>query len=150
MPNWKRWLKPRELKALVEYVASVSGKPRPGPRPAPDPTLGPEGAGADRFASARALFRKACGGCHALEDAGTGGKRYDLARSGVVTVVHDHASRKALARYAILEGEDEGHARGAMPSWRGVLSRREVEELAEYLAVVLARYDDTPGASPGP
>lgn len=76
----------------------------------------------ERWTYARERFRETCGGCHTLADAGTHGRRYDLDRTGRDSIAH--------ARYAIAEGEP------GMPPWRGVLSKREYEELAAYVVAV--------------
>jgi mono/diheme cytochrome c family protein len=76
----------------------------------------------DRWTYARQRFREGCGGCHTLADAGTHGPRFNL----------DHAAKidATRARYAIAEGEP------GMPAWKGVLSRREYEELVAYVSHV--------------
>jgi mono/diheme cytochrome c family protein len=76
----------------------------------------------DRWTYARERFRETCGGCHTLADAGTHGRRYDLDRAGGIDAQH--------VRYVLTEGEP------GMPSWRGVLSKREFEELVAYLPTV--------------
>ncbi|MGC2777406.1 MAG: cytochrome c [Bradyrhizobium sp.] len=94
----------------------------------------------DRFTYARGLFRQMCGGCHTLADAGTHGKRLDLEESGVATIVHTRNAKVALARYAILVGEDNISRAGvAMPAWKGVLSRRQVDALSTYLGTVVGK-----------
>jgi mono/diheme cytochrome c family protein len=76
----------------------------------------------DRWTYARARFNEMCAGCHTLGDAGAKGRRYNLDRSVAVEEAH--------VRYAIAEGEP------GMPAWRGVLSRREYEELVAYIVTV--------------
>lgn len=82
----------------------------------------------DRWTYARERFREACSGCHTLADAGTHGRRYDLDHAGTISTEH--------ARYAIEQGEP------GMPAWKGVLSKREFEELVLYVTTVAK---DTPG-----
>lgn len=84
----------------------------------------------DRWTYARERFRETCGGCHTLADAGTHGRRYNLDHAGRITTEH--------ARFAIAEGEP------GMPPWRGILSRREYEELVAYVTTVEKA---TPGES---
>jgi len=86
----------------------------------------------ERFTAARALFNEICAGCHTLADAGAHGKRFDLdTESPLVTFLPSEAKRRQLARYAILHGED------GMPSWRGVLSQREIRQLITYVVAVV-------------
>lgn len=82
----------------------------------------------DRWTYARERFRETCGGCHTLADAGTHGRRYNLDHSVGITTDH--------ARYAIADGEP------GMPAWRGILSKREYEELVAYVTTVAKQ---TPG-----
>lgn len=76
----------------------------------------------DRWTYARERFRETCGGCHTLADARTHGRRYNLDHSGDIN--------EDRARFAIGEGEP------GMPAWRGVLSKRELEELVAYVSTV--------------
>jgi mono/diheme cytochrome c family protein len=76
----------------------------------------------DRWTYARARFNEMCAGCHTLADAGARGRRYNLDHSGGVDETH--------VRYTIARGEP------GMPSWWGVLSRREFEELVAYVSTV--------------
>jgi mono/diheme cytochrome c family protein len=76
----------------------------------------------DRWAYARARFRETCIGCHTLADAGAHGRRFNLDMVGPIST--------QLARHAIEFGEP------GMPSWKGVLSRRELEELVAYVTSV--------------
>jgi mono/diheme cytochrome c family protein len=76
----------------------------------------------DRWTYARERFREMCGGCHTLADARTTGKRFDLDHTGDIT--------EERARFAIGEGEP------GMPAWRHSLSRREFEELVDYVSTV--------------
>jgi mono/diheme cytochrome c family protein len=138
MPAWNRWLTPRERRALVAYIVAVAGRPRSGAIVRPDAPVPSYGTG--RFAPARALFRQDCGGCHALADAGTHGRRSDLgASSSLAGGAGSLARRRALALRAILDGKGTPGRPGAMPSWRHVLSAAEAERLADYLATVLSR-----------
>lgn len=73
----------------------------------------------DRWTYARARFREGCAGCHTLTDADAHGPRFNLD--------HDFNVDENRARYAIAEGEP------GMPKWKGVLSRREYEELVAYV-----------------
>lgn len=83
------------------------------------------GGGADRWAYARARFHEMCAGCHTLRAAGAYGPRIDLDRDGGVS--------RTFARHVILDGEP------GMPAWRGVISRRELEELVSYVSTVARR-----------
>lgn len=76
----------------------------------------------DRWSYARERFREMCGGCHTLADARTHGKRYNLDHSGDID--------EARARFAISAGEP------GMPGWGAALSRRELEELVDYVSTV--------------
>jgi mono/diheme cytochrome c family protein len=80
----------------------------------------------ERWTYARARFREMCAGCHTLRDARAHGRRFDLDRAG--------GEGKTHVRFTIEEGEP------GMPAWRGVLSRREKEELIDYVSTV-ARSD---------
>lgn len=79
----------------------------------------------ERWTYARERFRETCGGCHTLADAGTHGRRFNLDRAGGTSTEH--------ARFAIAAGEP------GMPAWRGVLSKREFEELVAYVTTVERR-----------
>lgn len=79
-------------------------------------------SGNDRWAYARERFREACAGCHTLADAGATGPRFNLDHDGHLT--------KDRARAAIEHGEP------GMPVWKDVLSRREFEELVDYVTTV--------------
>jgi mono/diheme cytochrome c family protein len=83
-----------------------------------------EQVGADRWAYARARFREMCAGCHTLRSAGTRGRRIDLDRDG---------GQNPAIRHVILGGEP------GMPAWRGVISRRELEELIAFISVTARR-----------
>ncbi len=101
------------------------------------------GAQHDQWTYARGLFNRLCAGCHTLADAGANGKRYDLEESGLVSILDTVPQRIALARGAILDGEADAHGSGvAMPAWRGVLSRKEVDALASYVGTVVREPTD--------
>jgi mono/diheme cytochrome c family protein len=86
----------------------------------------------DRYTVARGLFNEICAGCHTLADAGAHGRRFNLDRdSPLATFLTTEAKRRALARYAILRGED------GMPAWSGVLSQRELRQLIAYVVAVV-------------
>lgn len=76
----------------------------------------------DRWTYARARFHEMCAGCHSLSDARATGPRYNLDHVGDLD--------EARVRWVIAEGEP------GMPPWRGVLSRREYEELVAYVSTV--------------
>jgi mono/diheme cytochrome c family protein len=76
----------------------------------------------DRWTFARERFRETCAGCHTLADARAHGRRFNLDMSGPINT--------QLARHAIEQGEP------GMPAWKGVLSRREFEELVAYVTSV--------------
>jgi mono/diheme cytochrome c family protein len=76
----------------------------------------------DRWVYARARFREMCAGCHTLADAGARGPRFNLDVIGDLT--------EERVRHVILEGEP------GMPGWRDIMSRREIEELVEYVSSV--------------
>lgn len=96
--------------------------------PAPRRVVQVERAPRDRWTYARARFRELCAGCHSLADARATGPRYNLDHIGDM--------QEARARAAISFGEP------GMPSWQGVLSKRELEELIAYVSTVEAQ---TPG-----
>jgi mono/diheme cytochrome c family protein len=77
----------------------------------------------DRWTYARLRFHEMCAGCHSLIDAHATGPRYYL----------DHAAGLSpeRVRYVIENGEP------GMPAWRGVISRREEEELVDYISTVV-------------
>ncbi len=77
----------------------------------------------ERWTYARARFREMCAGCHTLRDAGTHGRRYDLDRIGGVSA--------SKVRFTIENGEP------GMPPWKGVISKREIEELVDYIPTVV-------------
>ncbi len=77
----------------------------------------------ERWTYARARFREMCAGCHTLRNAGTHGPRYDLDRIGGVS--------PSKVRFTIENGEP------GMPPWKGVVSRREIEELSAYIPAVV-------------
>ncbi|HMJ03867.1 MAG TPA: cytochrome c [Conexibacter sp.] len=74
----------------------------------------------DRWTYARARFNEMCAGCHTFADAGARGPRFNLDVIGDVT--------EERARHVINEGEP------GMPGWRGILSKREYEELVAYIS----------------
>jgi mono/diheme cytochrome c family protein len=76
----------------------------------------------DRWTYARARFNELCAGCHSLADAGATGRRFHLDH----TVDLD----ETRVRWVIAEGEP------GMPAYRGVLSKREYEELVAYVSTV--------------
>jgi mono/diheme cytochrome c family protein len=81
-----------------------------------------ERTGRDRWAYARERFREQCAGCHTLADAGATGKRFNLDRDGHID--------KDRARFAIEHGEP------GMPAWKDTLTRREFDELVDYVSSV--------------
>ncbi len=85
----------------------------------------------DRWTYARERFRETCGGCHALADAGTHGRRFDLDNVAIMDPAH--------ARFVIEHGEP------GMPPWAGVLSKREFEELVAYVSTVLLHHKGETG-----
>lgn len=76
----------------------------------------------DRWTYARLRFREMCAGCHTLADAHARGQRYYLDNGGGYS--------PDRVRYVIENGEP------GMPPWRGVISRREEEELVAYVSAV--------------
>jgi mono/diheme cytochrome c family protein len=91
-------------------------------RPPPRRVVAVQHVERDRWSYARARFKETCAGCHTLKDAGAFGKRFNLDV--------DPNIDEARARFAIAEGEP------GMPSWAGVLSKREYEELVDYVVAV--------------
>lgn len=83
-----------------------------------------EEVGSDRWAYARARFNEMCAGCHTLRSAGAHGPRIDLDRDG---------GQSPAVRHVILDGEP------GMPAWRGVISRRELEELVDFISATARR-----------
>lgn len=79
----------------------------------------------DRWSYARARFNEMCAGCHALEDAGADGPRYDLDA--------DPNINSELIREYILRGGP------GMPGFASSISYREFEELTAYLLAVAGR-----------
>jgi mono/diheme cytochrome c family protein len=92
--------------------------------PPPSSGVTVEQVGSDRWAYARARFREMCAGCHTLRSAGAHGPRIDLD--------HDGGQTPAI-RHVILDGEP------GMPAWRGVISRRELEELVAFISATARR-----------
>lgn len=79
----------------------------------------------DRWTYARARFNEMCAGCHTLADAGARGPRFNLDHGGNIEADH--------VRAVLRIGEP------GMPPWRGVLSKREFEELVAYVSTVAQR-----------
>jgi hypothetical protein len=82
------------------------------------------GGRADRWAYARERFHEMCAGCHTLRSAGAHGRRIDLDRDG---------GQGPGIRRVILNGEP------GMPAWRGVISRRELEEIVAFVSATARR-----------
>ena len=76
----------------------------------------------DRWEYARARFNELCAGCHSLADARATGRRFNLDHTGDLD--------ETRVRWVIAEGEP------GMPPFRGVVSKREYEELVAYVSTV--------------
>jgi hypothetical protein len=81
----------------------------------------------ERWHYARYRFREMCAGCHSLADAKARGQRYYLDYSGGLS--------PSRVRFVIENGEP------GMPAWKGVISRREEEELVDYISTVARHYE---------
>jgi mono/diheme cytochrome c family protein len=80
------------------------------------------GVSRNRWTYARLRFREMCAGCHSLADAHARGQRYYLDQAGGLS--------PDRVRFVIENGEP------GMPAWRGIISRREEEELVAYVSAV--------------
>lgn len=108
------------LAASVSLLAACGSSKKPAARPVAG--LQVNQVARDRWTYARARFREMCAGCHSLIDARAHGQRYYLDHAGGLSTDR--------VRFAIEEGEP------GMPPWRGVISRREEEELVAYVSTV--------------
>ena len=109
----------QDAEDVATYVASVAGLDRGG-KPI-DPTNPPKPAPPDGGSDGESIFASAgCGGCHTLAAAGS---------SGTVGPNLDEAKpSKKLALDRVTNGQ------GGMPSFKGQLSQKQIEAVAEYVA----------------
>lgn len=116
--------KGQDAEDVATYVASVAGLESSGkpidPSNPPKPT--PPGGGAD----GKSIFASAgCAGCHTLADAGSNGT--------VGPNLDDAKPSKELAIDRVTNGQ------GGMPSFKGQLSEKQIEAVAEYVSSVAGK-----------
>jgi cbb3-type cytochrome c oxidase subunit III len=97
--------------AVAAYVASVAGLPV---------AAGGGGGGEAGGTDGKAIFAGTCGGCHTLEDAGTSG-----------TIGPNLDESKPNRNLAL---ERVTHGKGVMPAFKGQLSDKQIEAVADYVA----------------
>jgi cbb3-type cytochrome c oxidase subunit III len=103
-----------DVDAVAAYVASVVGKPAPGK------------GGKITATSGKEIFQTAgCTGCHTLKDAGS---------SGTVGPNLDQAKpSKSLVVQRVTNGK------GAMPSFKSRLSKKQIDAVAQYVSSVAGK-----------
>ena len=119
---------------VAAYVATAVGKggaggtaapaPTPEPKPKPKPGGGTSGGGntAQVAAGKKVFLSAACGGCHTLADAGSGGN-----------IGPDLDQLKPTKAQVAKQVETGG---GAMPSFKDQLTQQQIDDVAVYVSTV--------------
>src|SRR5829696_3380386 len=121
----RRWTRLALLAAVVAALASTVGCGGESDRTSDAPprrVVQVEHVERDRWTYARARFNELCAGCHSLADARATGRRFNLDHAGDLD--------ETRVRAVIANGEP------GMPAFRGVVSKREYEELVAYVSTV--------------
>jgi mono/diheme cytochrome c family protein len=127
----------RDADDVAAYVASVAGQGAPAPAPttpaAPPPTggggetggEGTAGGSAQVAAGKKVFLDAACGGCHTLKDAGSGGQ--------IGPNLDQLKPDKARVARQVRTGG------GAMPSFADQLSAKQIDDVATYVSSVAGK-----------
>jgi mono/diheme cytochrome c family protein len=109
--------------AVSKGAAAVATTTAAPPAPQPKPSGGTSGGGSAQVAAGKKVFLSAaCGGCHTLKDAGSGGNvGPDLDQL--------KPSKDRVARQVTNGG-------GTMPSFKDQLTQQQIDAVAEYVSPV--------------
>jgi cytochrome c6 len=104
-------------------AAAPPAPPAPAPAPKPQPGGGGSGGNAAQVAAGKRVFvSAACGGCHTLADAGSGGN------------VGPNLDQLKPSKDRVVKQVTNGG--GVMPAFKGQLTQQQIDAVAAYVSTV--------------